>query len=116
MPTILLSLQLECDHAAREFLAIPSWGDQRSNVRAAVNKLTGSTPEYRTALTWLTEQARILPPQDEAVGKLDRLVRADTALRSYRCRPDAIRELIECSFPGRVRIERDMAAPESAAA
>ena len=116
MPTILLRLQLECDHAAREFLAIPNWGEQRSNVRVAVNKLTGSTSEYRVALTWLTEQARALPVEDEAIKKLDRLVCADTALRSYRRRPDAIRELIESSFPGRVRIEGDLAAPESAAA
>jgi hypothetical protein len=116
MSTILLRLQLECDHAAREFLAIPAWGAQRSNVRAAVNKLTGSTPEYRTARVWLTEQARALPAQEEAFQKLDRLVHADATLRSYRCRPDAIRELIECSFPGRVRTESSAVAPRAVAA
>jgi hypothetical protein len=115
MSTILLRLQLECDHAAREFLALPAWGTQRTNVRTAVNQLTSSTPEYRSALAWLTDQARRLPSQEEALEKLGRLVHADSALRSYKCRPDAIRELIECSFPGRVRSE-GVAASASAAA
>lgn len=103
MANTLLKLQFECDRAAREFLAIPAWGYQRSKVREAVNNLTSGSQQSRASLVWLLEQAAKLPTQDEPTQKLHELVQADAALRSHKSRPESARELEECNFPSRLR-------------
>ena len=103
MTNSLLHLQFECDRAAREFLALAAWGFNRSAVRAAVNQLTSGSSQSTSAFAWLVEHTGKLPQQDEAAQLLHQLVKADAALRAQRERPEAARELLTCSFAGRLR-------------
>jgi hypothetical protein len=103
MPNTFLHLQIECDRAAREFLALAAWGFNRSAVRAAVNVLTSGPHQSVSALRRLVEHVAKLPQPEEAEQLLRDLVQADTALRAHRSRPEAEREVLECSFAGRLR-------------
>ncbi|MEO7413830.1 MAG: hypothetical protein ABIZ81_10770 [Opitutaceae bacterium] len=101
--TSLLYLQLECDRAAREVLAIPSWKCERRKVTEAINLMTGDSRRSTEALAWLIIESGKLPMSDEPARKLNELVRADAELRAARKRPEAVRELFQSMFPGRVR-------------
>jgi hypothetical protein len=103
MPNTFLYLQIECDRAAREFLALAAWGFNRSAVRATVNALTSGPSQSSSALAWLVEHVAKLPQPEEAERLLCDLVHADAALRAHRNRPEAEREVLECSFAGRLR-------------
>ncbi|HEX2855528.1 MAG TPA: hypothetical protein VHO24_19995 [Opitutaceae bacterium] len=103
MRNTFLHLQLECDRAAREFLALAAWGFNRSAVRAAVNQLTSGASQGVSALAWLVEHTAKLPESAEAGRLLQDLVQADAALRAHRERPEAESELRTCDFAGRLR-------------
>jgi hypothetical protein len=103
MQNTLLHLQFECDRAAREFLALAAWGFNRSAVRDAVNRMTSGSSQSTSALAWLIEHTSKLPLDQEPARRLHELVQADAALRAYKARPEALRELINCSFPNRLR-------------
>jgi hypothetical protein len=98
-----LYLQFECDRAAREFLALAAWGFNRSAVRDAVNRMTGGCAQSASALAWLTEHTAKLPRNEEPARRLRELVQADAALRAYKVRPEAARELLNCHFGSRLR-------------
>lgn len=104
MPNTFLQLQIECDRAAREFLALAAWGFNKSAVRQAVNTMTSSSSASAAALAWLNEHTAKLPMNEEPKRLLHELVQADAALRSYKARPEAAREFAECSFAGRLRL------------
>jgi hypothetical protein len=103
MPNTLLQLQIECDRAAREFLALAAWGFNKSAVRQAVNTMTSTSSAAAAAHAWLLEHTAKLPMNHEATQRLHDLVQADAALRAYKARPEAAREWADCSFAGRVR-------------
>ena len=103
LPNPLLQLQIDCDRAAREFLALAAWGFNKSAVREAVNTMTSSSSASVAARAWLVEHTEKIPMNDEPRQRLDDLVRADTALRAYKASPEAAQALAECSFAGRVR-------------
>jgi hypothetical protein len=103
MQNTLLHLQFECDRAAREFLALAAWGFNRSAVRDAVNRMTSGSIQSTSALAWLIEHTSKLPLDQEPARRLHELVQADAALRAYKARPEALRELINCSFSNRLR-------------
>jgi hypothetical protein len=99
----LLHLQFECDRAAREFLALAAWGFNRSAVRDAVNRLTSGPSQSTSAMAWLAEHMAKLPQDEEPARRLHDLVQADAVLRAYKARPEALREMLNCSFAGRLR-------------
>lgn len=99
----LLHLQFECDRAAREFLALAAWGFNRGAVREAVNRLTSGSSPSTSALAWLTEHTAKLPQDEEPTRRLHELVQADAALRAYKARPEAMREMLNCNFASRLR-------------
>ena len=103
MQNSLLYLQLECDRAAREFLALAAWGFNRASVREAVNLLTSGDRQSPMALAWLTDHIAKLLPDEEPALLLHNLVQADLALRAYKERPEATEELLNCNFPNRLR-------------
>jgi hypothetical protein len=103
MQNTLLHLQFECDRAAREFLALAAWGFNRSAVREAVNRMTSGSSQSSSALAWLIEHTAKLPLDEEPARRLHQLVQADSALRAYKSRPEATRELLNCSFATRLR-------------
>jgi hypothetical protein len=103
MQNTLLHLQMECDRAAREFLALAGWGFNRSAVRDAVNRMTSNSTQSSSALSWLMEHTAKLPLSEEPARRLHELVRADCALRAYKARPEAAREVVDCSFANRLR-------------
>ncbi|MEO7413700.1 MAG: hypothetical protein ABIZ81_10105 [Opitutaceae bacterium] len=103
MPSTLLQLQFECDRAAREFLALAAWGFNRTAVREAVNTMTSSSSASVAALAWLAEHTAKLPSNQEPTQRLHDLVNADAALRAYKARPEAARDLADCAFAARVR-------------
>src|SRR5689334_1429171 len=102
MQNHLLFLQMECDRAAREFLALAAWGFNRTAVRQAVNTMTGSSSASTSALAWLVEHTAKLPLSEEPARRLHELVEADKALRAFKKRPEAARSVVECAFAGRV--------------
>lgn len=104
MQKTLLLLQFECDRAAREFLALAAWGFNRSAVRQAVNTMTSSSSAAGASLAWLVDHTTKLPMNEEPLRLLHELVQADAALRAYKSRPEAARELADCGFVGRLRI------------
>jgi hypothetical protein len=103
MQNTFLQLQFECDRAAREFLALAAWGFNKSAVRQAVNAMTSSSSASTAALAWLTEHTAKLPMNEEPTQRLHDLVQADAALRAYKVRPEAARELTDCAFTSRLR-------------
>lgn len=103
MQNNFLHLQFECDRAAREFLALAAWGFNKSAVRQAVNTMTSNSSASTAALAWLVEHTAKLPMNEEPARRLHELVQADKALRAEKARPEAARELADCSFPGRLR-------------
>lgn len=103
MTNRLLYLQVECDRAAREFLALAAWGFNRTAVRAAVNQMTSASSQTSSASAWLLEHIAKLPQREEADQLLHKLIQADAALRAHRARPEAESETLACSFAGRLR-------------
>jgi hypothetical protein len=99
----LLHLQIECDRAAREFLAIAAWGFNRTAARHAVNTMTSGSSASNAALAWLLEHTAKLPMNEEPARRLHELVQADKALRARKAHPDAARAILECGFAGRLR-------------
>src|SRR5215207_7530981 len=90
----LLYLQFECDRAAREFLALAAWGFNRSAVHEAVNRMTSGSTQSSSAMAWLIDHIAKLPPDEEPARRLHELVQADCALRAYKARPEATREVL----------------------
>jgi hypothetical protein len=103
MPNSFLHLQIECDRAAREFLALAAWGFNKNAVRQAVNTMTSSSSASASARAWLDEHTNKLPMNEEPRRLLQDLVQADAALRAYKATPEAAQALAECDFAGRLR-------------